>query len=491
MPPRPPRMQKKGKTMTQVSAGPVVEKTIRTRTLSNDEIAAESKGRMPDFWATLEATTPEQFQDAAGPLGWKLAIIREDPKPSNYGGQNTLEQIKSGFLEVRPGVSVPVNDQEEFELGIKQKYGGRSYRLLLKRGKERITEGKCVNDAVAKFPDSQSYTSPPPNPVQIADSSAAAVANKAIDTIANQNPQLITIAIDAIRNAADLVMKKNEPRASETDEIEKEFRRAMIHRMLNPPDPFAEIAKYKEIFQPANTVKDTLELLSAIGQSPFLRFNRNGGGNNWIADLAGSTVPVVADAVKSAVRDWPLGMEAQERGVSIARGVTANPAAQPSGQVTVLPAPEPHANPAPPPAGKIVEQPPAAATPAAPASIPLASPDPMLPPMEFIEQKIVEMLQRNEPIEDTVDLVLDWLEVTDARLIPLLLDPPKLDVRLKPGDQGLLQLFQWEPILRQVPVNPRLVEFIKKFIAKAKAERQTAAEPTGSGEVLLKPEPPK
>jgi len=467
--------------MAQSATGPVVETVSRRRTISNEEIAAESKRTTPDFWNYLEATTPDQFQDVAGPKGLKLAIIREEPKPSNYGGQNTLEQIKSGFLEVTPGVSVPVNDQEELELGIRKKYGGRAYRLILKQGHERITEAKCVNEAPPKYPDNLPMAIPAGTPI-VAGQPDAGFANKALDAVANQNPQMMSIMLDVMTKAADIITKKETAAAapkppSEMDDLEKEFRRAMIARMLNPPDPLAELARYKEIFQPANTVKDTLDLLKSIGESPFLKVGRVGGGNNWITDLATSTVPVVADAVKSAVRDWRLGMEAQERGVSIARGVGSNP---PPGEITVLPPPQ---NPV---AQNTFQQAPAvqqAPVPAAP-----ASPDPMLPPMEFIEQKIVEMLQRNESVDDTVDLVLDWLNVTNERLVPLLMDPPKLDPRLKPGEQGLLQLFQFEPILRQVPVNPRLVEFIKKFIAKAKADLEEISAPSGA--VLLKPVPP-
>lgn len=120
-----------------------------------------------------------------------------------------------------------------------------------------------------------------------------------------------------------------------------------------------------------------------------------------------------------------------------------------------------------------------------------------MPPMQWIEQKVVEILRMQLPVDETVDALLDWLYITDERLVPLLLDPPKLDQRLSPGEKGLLELFQHQPILQQIPMNPRLVEFIKKFVLAAKAaeverlaQKRGAAEPAPNAATLLEPEKP-
>jgi hypothetical protein len=63
--------------------------------------------------------------------------------------------------------------------------------------------------------------------------------------------------------------------------------------------------------------------------------------------------------------------------------------------------------------------------------------------------------------------VLDFLELSNPDLIYGLLNPPSIHDMLPPGEKGILMLFQNRPILKQVPVNPRLAEFIKKFIVAA------------------------
>ena len=72
--------------------------------------------------------------------------------------------------------------------------------------------------------------------------------------------------------------------------------------------------------------------------------------------------------------------------------------------------------------------------------------------------------------------MLSFLYDTDGRLVPALLNPPTIDARLKPGKEGLMMLFTYEPALQPCTVNlPRLSEFLDKFIVEATAAEENEA----------------
>lgn len=447
------------------TSSPVVETVSRRRVVPATEIETEKTGRTaPDFWETLENLTPQQWVDG----DWRLAIVREDPKPSTYGGQNTLEQCQ-GVLEVRPGVSIALDDREGIQIGIKQKYGGRSYRLILKKGRERITEGKCMNEAPPKYPENNSGY--PPNPLPNAPTDAS-VATRAIDAMASQQPEAMRLAMDVLRGASEMVMRSAQPPAtpppgtSQNSLIEATVIRTLIDRALAPPpppqDPFALFVKFKELMQPtaSNGVKETLELVTTLKNSGLIAL---GGGKTSLLDLGREILPIVATTARDAIHEWRVGVEAQVRGLELSRGL----------------------NPSGPGAPAVPAAPAAIGAPAAPATesaAPAAAPSGE-PPFDWLAIKIVEILKEpSYTIDETVDETLSFLYRSHAPVVALLLDPPKLDPRLPQGEQGLLALFQHHSVLKQIPVNPRLVEFIKKFIAAAKeaeAERQADAKPAG------------
>lgn len=472
------------------NASPVVETVSRRRVLPASEAAGERS--TPEFWEFLENMTDDSWANGE----YILAISREDPKPSQYGGINQLEVIQDGTMQVKPGVYVKINSREALQQAIRQKYGGKAFRLWLKRGKQRVTEGKCMNELPARMPmfEDNGVTAPayfPPTPGAAMPNGAdptAAVANRAIDTLAqNQNPQLLNIAIDAVSRMAAVVGAKPDksdlekqlqelmlkrlidppaPLPKTEDEIEKAFRTALLSRLA--ADPFENFAKLKEMFQPPakNSLQETLDFIGALKTSGLIG---NHGGGVW--ELAASAIPAVAGAAKEVMREWRLGMEAQERGVAVMRG--ANPAPH----VVQPPAQLPAGNP-PPPVNS------GNAGNADPGGAQVITGD---PPLEWVEQKIVDILKKGETVDSTVSYVLDFLEVSYPSLIPLLIDPPKIDPRLKPGEEGLLMLFQNRPVLKQIPVNPRLTEFIKKFVERVRAEQANG--PAPDAHTLLAPEP--
>jgi len=444
------------------TASPIVETVSRKRTIPAAELENERTARAnPEFWAFLESMTEEMW---AG--DYMLYIMREDPKPSAYGGTNTLEKC-AGFMVMPNGARIKIDSREDLELAIKEKWGGKAFRLILKKGRERLTEGKCMNEAPPKYPETNSGY--PAHPLPNA-STDASVASQAIDAMKNQQPDAVRLAMDVLSKASELVMRQanppNQPPAPPVDSLDVELKRAMIQRFLNPPaqqDPFELFLKFKEIMQPpaSNGVKETMDLVASLKNSGLFSL---GGGRSTLLDLGREVIPQVASTVLSGIHEWRLGVEAQVRGLELSRGM--NP--QPSAPGPAAPAPQ----------IAVPEQPAAAS--ASPASEQGAAPSGE-PPFEWLAIKIVEILK--EPgytIDEAVDETLSFLYRSHAPVVALLLDPPKLDQRLPQGEQGLLMLFQHHPVLKQIPVNPRLAEFIKKFVAAAKeaeAERLAAVKP--------------
>lgn len=431
------------------AAGQVKEKVTRERILSSAE-AAKDTATQPDFWEYVEALTSEKWNDHI------VYLYREDPKVSTYSGEFAYLDKFVGYIEVRPGVQVPMEERGIIEQAIKEKFGGRAFRLICKRGKERVTVGKCVNEAPPKYPDTTPFAGPLPNAGAATD---ASVASKAIDAMANQQPDAMRLAMDVLRTASEIVMKTGQPHtppASPSDSLDAELKRAMISRMLNPPDPLAEFAKYKELFQPQQNAM--VEKVLTIAIERFMNPVAAVSGRTTLLDLGREAIPVLAQTVNNAMTQWRMGVEAQRDAIAMQRGGNPGPPMS-AAAVPQVPLPPPTQE-APPPAGTAATDP-----------QPPPSND---PPFEWLEMKIVEILKDKDfTVDQAVDETLAFLYRAHPAVVAMLLDPPKFHPQLAAGEQGLLQLFQNRPILQQVPVNPRLVEFIKKFIVAAKdAEMQ-------------------
>ena len=444
------------------AAGHVKEKITRERILPASEAAKQNAEAMPDFWEYIEGLTPEQWNDHI------VYLYREDPKASTYSGEFAYLDKFVGYIEVRPGLQVPMDERGIIEQAIKEKFGGRAFRLICKRGKQRVTVGKCVNEAPPKYPDTnpqQHFSGPLPN----AGPTDASVASKAIDVMAAQQPDAMRLAMDVLRSASDIVMKQGQshtPAAAPVSDLDAELKRAMIKRMLEPPDPIAEFAKYKELFAPPQNA--LVDKLVGMALEKFMTPAPAISGRTTLLDLGREALPVLAGTVKEAMTNWRMGVEAQRDAIALQRGM--NPG-------TPMPAAALPPQPLPPATDAVPAAPAAQTNPQPPAD--------NNPPFEWLEMKIVEILKDKDfTVDQAVDETLAFLYRAHSAVVGLLLDPPKIDPRLSPGEQGVLQLFQHRPILQQVPVNPRLAEFIKKFIAAAKdAEAQRLG-------VAPQPEPP-
>jgi hypothetical protein len=450
-----------------VSNGPQVapaatETVIRKRTLTAAEAAPLPTGNaMPDFWEYIESLTPSQWSDHV------VYVYREDPKDSNYSSEPSYVDKFAGSIEISPGVIVPTFERESIEYAIKEKHGGKAFRLICKKGPSRVAIGKCVNGAPPKYPEFNTRAHPLPN---ANGNNSDNIAVKAMDTIANQNPALINIAIDAVSRAADIVARAQQPPvhpAPSTDsELDRAFKQAMIQKLLAPPpDPIDTFLKLKQVLGDngssgggQNALVDKLlnaavdRFMNPASAAPPIT------GRTTLLDLGREFIPVLG----TVMHEYRLSREADARMAEVARSMP----------------PQPAQNPAPLPVN-ITAQPAAAPAQSAPQPTAPAAAAPQAPTLTFpqIEAHIAKIIANAEyPIEEAVDRVLSFLYDTDGRLVPALLNPPSIDARLKPGKEGLMQLFTYEPALQPCTVNlPRLSEFLDKFIAEATLAEENEA----------------
>lgn len=437
--------------------------TVRQVLSSTDE---PSEIRTPDFWSYVESLKPEDWERHI------IYIYRMDPRASTYGdGQSCIDKC-CRFIEVRPGVEVPFNDREEVELAIREKHGGKAFRLIVKKGGQRITEGKCANDAPPKY----SYTSNNHNPgpmirPETEVSATADIAKQALSQIASQEKTSIDVAVNAVRAAGDMVTKLSQQSSSthsesETDGVFRRLMLVMLERALNPPpppDPIETLTKLlalqkslapePSVTAPNNPVvgkiMDTAleRLLSPISSAPQTSAS---------AALV-SQLPQVAGYVVEAIREWRIGSEAQ-RDTVFQMNKTPNPGA---------PGTMPTNNP------RILSPGPTASNPASNPS-PTNGGNQTVPiPLEFIESKIVEILKEGSTADEAADETIGFLSRMEPTLVKRLSSL---------GEGGLVNLFQIRPILQQATVNmPRVVEFIKAFLKFTKEmEDEELAPPNGN-----------
>jgi hypothetical protein len=106
--------------------------------------------------------------------------------------------------------------------------------------------------------------------------------------------------------------------------------------------------------------------------------------------------------------------------------------------------------------------------------------------LDFIQYGIVNiLLDPAKPLEDAAHECLVFLDSAGAA--------QWVDQMIAAGEDELLNLFRTQPILQNVPQNPRLTEFIKVFLRQAAESRQPApgdAAPDQQPDTVLEPPPP-
>lgn len=413
-----------------------VVRTTTTQILPADPVPPERK--MVDFWKYIEALKPEDWSRHI------VYIYRTEPRVSNYTDGPSVLEKSTGYLEVRPGLTIPFNSQEEVELAIKEKHGGKAFRLILKRGSERIAEAKISNDMPPKFPPvgmSTMSADLPGAPVSTSTDATADVAKTAMATMAGQDRAAIEIANSVLRSSADMVQRLAQgPQNGAGDDLTRQVMTALINKALNPPDPLELITRILPLInRPSGSPAAGVDRLMDAAIERFLSPSASGPVASAGAELV-RQLPSVAGYVTQAIQHWRAGMEAQRDTAAIMTRTPSAAAAPPQPVPRQLPP------------TILPQQPPQpAAQPEAAGGNPL--------PLEFIETKIMEILNEGNPEDDAADDTLTFLNRLDPQLIAYLFSL---------GEAGLLQLFQQQPLLRPALTNmPRLTKFIKEFIKLA------------------------
>jgi hypothetical protein len=435
------------KPATEPTAASQVIKTTTTRISSIDPSEDRST---PDLWTYLESLNTKNGTEWDRHL---IYIYRVEPGPSV-----PVEKC-ARYLNMPDGTQVSMSDQEAVEFALMQKYGGKVFRLIVKRGNERVTQGRVYVDAPVRPITVQPDMSGQGTGAQVAGNTmgdAAQIAGKAIDTIAGADHQAVRIGIDALGAAANIVRSFGTAptvREGGGDDITKQFMQVMIARAMQ--DPFEQFLRFMTVMREMNNVAGTpgaaagmpADMMQQFMKAMFEKFMNPqpaGAPVSASAELV-RQLPQIGSTVAESLREFRMAREAE---LNIVRLQRPGPPAIP-GQAQVIP---PANGPATPP------------------------PTNGAPSMEFVEQRLVEILRQPVSAAQAADDAMAFLDG---------LDPNSIKELAKLGEGGLISLFQNRPVLKQATNNmPRLVEFIRAFLqlhaedlAAAAAEAAQAPSP--------------
>lgn len=371
---------------------------------------------------------------------------------------------KCGELFLLPDNStVRIADQEALEFALNSHYGGGTYRLIVKRGSQRVTEGKFDLGGPIKnvSPIDLSATNsnvPQAGNLPGTDSATAAVARAGFDALGMQERQSAEIGFRAMSTAAEVMQRfASTPQNGEgllIRELLAEMRSQ--NRGMNLPEILAAITSVIAILKDvgilgANGVGNGLvEKLLGSAVDRFLHPEPNGAPVSASAELV-RVLPTIGGAAIEGLKEWRLGMEAQRDAIAMSqRQLPAAQPVRPSGpNPQVIPPSQPAQNPQPPGAPTVAQQELSA---------------------ELIETRIVEMLKANVPATQAAEDLYHFLEVGQGPNGQII---PQLSML---GETGLVNLFSKRPILQPAwkMNSPRCVEFIRAFLKYASEEGNPA-----------------
>lgn len=271
---------------------------------------------------------------------------------------------------------------------------------------------------------------------ELREARGSGIQNEAAKQALALNSQMFSGAASAIANTAQSIANGGVSHTpSPMDEFMRQFMSAAMTRLLAPPEE--------------SGLKKTLEMIQLLKDNGLV------GGAAPKADMA-TTLVSMAPQILSKITEGMSAMakmrETELQAIMLQRGNRALPpgAPQPGPQAVPNPRPEIVRHEAPPPVHVI---PP-----------PQQEQNAGLGFMEFLQGGIVNVLSDPEkPLEDAAHECLIFLDSSGAAQF--------VDQMIEAGPEQLLELFKTQPILQQVPQNPRLTEFIAKFLQLAKESR--------------------
>lgn len=416
--------------MPKVTPGPgqVVEETTRTRVL--DSAAAEPEKLSSDPFEYMDQTTREKW-DQGEHICYLYRV--EPPVYRNASGPTYVTKY-----------ATPITMEQ-----IQTEYGGGLWRLLIKRGRERVADrqfpvGGTPRDltrAMQEFSPGSSNGVPASEPGSVVSQAMSIVSDpRAREAQTQMWTTAATSAIDLVRANAtqqltvkdilELAEKMNS-RGAEKPFLETEVGKivvaaasalvtALVARVVTPTDPLDQLTKMATV-------------MSSLGGGS--------SSNDWKAALV-NAAPQIANALKDTVHEMRLGTEAQA-GINASRTLTASPPSPiPPATAGVAPAPQ-----------NVVE-------------MPAPQPQTGSPPMEPFETKLVELLNDPKMTGDKAGEILDqtWPRIVD-------------EVSRYSVDQIMIA-FTTRQILQPHAANPRLRQFLTEFLQWA---NETDAPPLTPG----------
>jgi hypothetical protein len=421
----------------RTAPGEAVEETKVTRIIPSAQ--AEPQGERKPFWDFVEALSPDD---------WK----KQNIVIHLYRGNRADRGAWCGKFEEGPF---------SFEI-VQRQFGGGSYNCMAKKGGMLIynTDFEIVG-APKDSSEVQAATGVGPTSevgqilqflmkqqemlvAELRASRGGDTAQDAIKQALALNGQIFSSAAGTVaQTAQNLATSAGAHQTSRSEALMDKLMEAMIMKMMNPPE--------------TSGIDTTIKTISALKEAGLI--GSNSGGNSTgvaLVNMAPQILGGIRDTLANVARMRELEIEAMRH----TRGAGAPPPqfAPPRSQaeiVTTSPVPNP------PPPQPVQEQPPSAG----------------LTFWDFIEGGIVNILSDPEkPIEIAANETLIYLDASGAAQF--------VDTMIEAGAEQLLTLFKTRPILQRIPQNPRLTEFIKKFLELAAESRKPQEEPA---DMLLDP----
>lgn len=446
------------------TSGQVLEKTTRTR------IVSESQA--PDFWTYFEQ------QDLPAYDHLLYLYLNRDNRCIPYG------QYTSHF-PTRDGRLVPINDQEAFIQAVQGRFGGGTWRLILKVGKQRKCETRIFTGDGPTLPPPAEAETMQPMPQQPANpnnpfqqpriSDNATLAAHAIDTIAGQEHQAVNLGISMMTTAADTMKRfaarsENGNGADAEDELSKALKTAMIARLTM--DPLQQLAQMFSVFREVSGMAGGVSNGNGVDLGKQLEQFRSvatlirelgmvtgGGGaapNSTGAAIVNMLPGIVAQGGQIA-EHWRAGKEAERETAAMmmqpppaiptqARPATAPPAAPPS--PPILAQPRPAAN-----GGTIVP-----------------------PSTEFVELRIMDLFNAPISAEEAASRALEFLHTLSGANAPP--EASYVTQFARMGETNLVNMFNARPVLKPATGDmKRLLDFIRAFLKFYAEENVTPGKP--------------
>lgn len=399
--------------------GETIEQTTRTRVVKDSSEPAAAT-RRPPFWDWIDTQSLSDWNTHE----IDLTLFRSDGR--NRGAWCAKYS------------QPPFNHAE-----IKKDFGGGGYNVMVKYDKQliynyffEIAGAPKANDEIAAQPTTAAGSNSEMMQMfremmgEIRAMRGGDAGNQAIQQAVALSGQVFS---SATTQAAAAISRIGEPHGAPApnpmEGLMGQFMQAMITKMMNPSDPIEQFSKM-------------LTAMNGLGIT---------GGKTAAPSMGTELMRMVPSILPEITKGMALmgQMREQElRALTLARGGAPPPAPQPNPQQAIVHQPPPQSN--------VTVMP-----------SPQQQPEPQQtgPTMwDFIEGSLVNIINDQSL---TVD------EAANESLIVIIRAGASgfIDTILEVGEPGLLQLFQTRPILMQVAQNPRLTEFIKRFLELAKEAR--------------------